>query len=172
MSRTRQIPSEPASSSQLELTEEHTNTSSAIPGPATLRLRAADEPAANRPEMNEGTSRRIRWSEDVIDNEGMGKKSSKAPSPNPRTPVLLIRTQIATAKRPAIEGRDTARLQGREKTMLLLVRGLHRTEKEEPADQVTERGKRNENQAQMPMRKCQRLQRAVKIFEIFRRPML
>ncbi|OJZ87919.1 hypothetical protein ASPFODRAFT_43532 [Aspergillus luchuensis CBS 106.47] len=77
MSRTRQIPSEPASSSQLELTEEHTNTSSAIPGPATLRLRAADEPAANRPEMNEGTSRRIRWSEDVIDNEGMGKKSSK-----------------------------------------------------------------------------------------------
>lgn len=77
MSRTRQIPSEPASSSQLELTEEHTETSSAVPVPATLRLRGADEPAANRLELNEGNSRRIRWSEDVIDNEGMGKKSSK-----------------------------------------------------------------------------------------------
>ncbi|GKZ82536.1 type 1 phosphatases regulator ypi1 [Aspergillus niger] len=76
MSRTRQIPSEPASSSQLELTE-HTETSSAVPVPATLRLRGADEPAANRLELNEGNSRRIRWSEDVIDNEGMGKKSSK-----------------------------------------------------------------------------------------------
>ncbi|EHA17713.1 hypothetical protein ASPNIDRAFT_38674 [Aspergillus niger ATCC 1015] len=43
----------------------------------TLRLRGADEPAANRLELNEGNSRRIRWSEDVIDNEGMGKKSSK-----------------------------------------------------------------------------------------------
>ncbi|OJJ74115.1 hypothetical protein ASPBRDRAFT_531359 [Aspergillus brasiliensis CBS 101740] len=77
MSRTRQIPSEAASSSQLELTEEHTNTSSAVPVPATLRLRAADGPAANGLELNESTSRRIRWGEDVIDNEGMGKKSSK-----------------------------------------------------------------------------------------------
>ena len=34
--------------------------------PRTLRLRA--EP---------GESRRIRWAEDVVDNEGMGKKSSK-----------------------------------------------------------------------------------------------
>ncbi|KAL4861612.1 hypothetical protein BDV12DRAFT_190963 [Aspergillus spectabilis] len=40
----------------------------------TLRLRAEERPSANR---DETPSRRIRWSEDVIDNEGMGKKSSK-----------------------------------------------------------------------------------------------
>ncbi|KAL5363044.1 phosphatase inhibitor-domain-containing protein [Aspergillus floccosus] len=47
----------------------------------TLRLRAEDTPAAtnNRDDADSGAgpSRRIRWSEDVVDNEGMGKKSSK-----------------------------------------------------------------------------------------------
>ncbi|KAI4729137.1 hypothetical protein E4T49_03060 [Aureobasidium sp. EXF-10728] len=38
-------------------------------GPTTLRLRAEAEPSERRP--------RIQWAEDVIDNEGMGKKSSK-----------------------------------------------------------------------------------------------
>lgn len=39
----------------------------------TLRLRAeAEEPSEQR---------RIQWAEDVIDNEGMGKKSSKGKSP-------------------------------------------------------------------------------------------
>jgi len=37
-------------------------------GPTTLRLRAEAEPSERR---------RIQWAEDVIDNEGMGKKSSK-----------------------------------------------------------------------------------------------
>ena len=37
-------------------------------GPTTLRLRAEAEPSEQR---------RIQWAEDVIDNEGMGKKSSK-----------------------------------------------------------------------------------------------
>ena len=37
-------------------------------GPTTLRLRAEAEPSEGR---------RIQWAEDVIDNEGMGKKSSK-----------------------------------------------------------------------------------------------
>lgn len=42
--------------------------------PGTLRLRA--EPATE--ERDDGsTRRRIQWAEDVIDNEGMGKKSSK-----------------------------------------------------------------------------------------------
>jgi hypothetical protein len=37
-------------------------------GPVTLRLRAEAEPSERR---------RIQWAEDVVDNEGMGKKSSK-----------------------------------------------------------------------------------------------
>ncbi|KAF9884987.1 hypothetical protein FE257_000810 [Aspergillus nanangensis] len=42
----------------------------------TLRLRAENEPAAAS-DLEDVSARRIRWSEDVIDNEGMGKKSSK-----------------------------------------------------------------------------------------------
>ncbi|KKK20010.1 hypothetical protein P175DRAFT_0473233 [Aspergillus ochraceoroseus IBT 24754] len=42
----------------------------------TLRLRAEDAPPPPV-SQDEAPSRRIRWSEDVIDNEGMGKKSSK-----------------------------------------------------------------------------------------------
>jgi hypothetical protein len=37
-------------------------------GPVTLRLRAEAEPSERRG---------IKWAEDVVDNEGMGKKSSK-----------------------------------------------------------------------------------------------
>ncbi|KAJ5935859.1 Type 1 phosphatases regulator ypi1 [Penicillium verhagenii] len=40
----------------------------------TLRLRGEDAPSVT-PEPS--SSRRIRWSEDVVDNEGMGRKSSK-----------------------------------------------------------------------------------------------
>ncbi|KAL4788842.1 phosphatase inhibitor-domain-containing protein [Aspergillus venezuelensis] len=40
----------------------------------TLRLRAEDETPSGQ---DEAPARRIRWSEDVVDNEGMGKKSSK-----------------------------------------------------------------------------------------------
>lgn len=39
------------------------------PGPTTLRLRAEPAEPSER--------RRIQWAEDVVDNEGMGKKSSK-----------------------------------------------------------------------------------------------
>ncbi|GAM89675.1 hypothetical protein ANO11243_077140 [Dothideomycetidae sp. 11243] len=52
-----------------------TTTTSTIDGPSiqingpTLRLRAESSEATQ--------SRRIQWAEDVIDNEGMGKKSSK-----------------------------------------------------------------------------------------------
>ncbi|KAL2872236.1 PPP1R11/YPI1 family protein [Aspergillus lucknowensis] len=40
----------------------------------TLRLRAADAPSAGH---EASQARHIRWSENVVDNEGMGKKSSK-----------------------------------------------------------------------------------------------
>ncbi|KAL4947663.1 phosphatase inhibitor-domain-containing protein [Aspergillus filifer] len=40
----------------------------------TLRLRAEDQTPAGH---DEAPARHIRWSEDVVDNEGMGKKSSK-----------------------------------------------------------------------------------------------
>ncbi|KAJ6088279.1 hypothetical protein N7486_009540 [Penicillium sp. IBT 16267x] len=51
-----------------------TQTSQDLSLPGTLRLRGEDAPNVT-PEPS--GSRRIRWSEDVVDNEGMGKKSSK-----------------------------------------------------------------------------------------------
>ena len=46
-------------------------TNSSDSGPATLHLRAAE------PAHSSDGRRRIQWAEDVVDNEGMGKKSSK-----------------------------------------------------------------------------------------------
>ncbi|PYI04841.1 type 1 phosphatases regulator ypi1 [Aspergillus sclerotiicarbonarius CBS 121057] len=77
MSRTRQVLSEAASSSQIQSTEGHPNDSSAVLVSTTLRLRAGNAPSTRAINQDESTSRHIRWSEDVIDNEGMGKKSSK-----------------------------------------------------------------------------------------------
>lgn len=52
-----------------------TNTGEEPPS-ATLRLRA--EPVQDQSSQSSSEDgRRIRWSDDVIDNEGMGKKSSK-----------------------------------------------------------------------------------------------
>ncbi|KAJ5667543.1 Type 1 phosphatases regulator ypi1 [Penicillium longicatenatum] len=51
-----------------------TQTSQNLSLSGTLRLRGEDAPSVS-PEPS--SSRRIRWSEDVVDNEGMGKKSSK-----------------------------------------------------------------------------------------------
>ncbi|KAI1745478.1 phosphatase inhibitor-domain-containing protein [Xylaria scruposa] len=54
-----QVPS--ASVTQVE------STASAQPPPRILRLRGAHPPSANR----------VQWADDVVDNEGMGRKSSK-----------------------------------------------------------------------------------------------
>ncbi|KAJ6004076.1 hypothetical protein N7522_005721 [Penicillium canescens] len=70
MSRTRQ-----PMSNVLQTTTESSRDSSTARVPATLRLRAEEAPTNTREETS--ASRRIRWSEDVVDNEGMGKKSSK-----------------------------------------------------------------------------------------------
>ncbi|KAJ5112968.1 Type 1 phosphatases regulator ypi1 [Penicillium angulare] len=69
MSQTRQ-PGNP----RLQTTTETSRESSTVRLPTTLRLRG--EESSNAP-AEPSTSRRIRWSEDVVDNEGMGKKSSK-----------------------------------------------------------------------------------------------
>lgn len=71
MSRTRQ----PMGSNLFQTTTESPQDSSTAHIPPTLRLRAEEAPT----DASEATSssRRIRWSEDVVDNEGMGKKSSK-----------------------------------------------------------------------------------------------
>ncbi|KAJ6142588.1 hypothetical protein N7471_002041 [Penicillium samsonianum] len=71
MSRTRQ----PMGSNSFQTTTESSQDSSTARIPTTLRLRAEEAPT----DTSEATSssRRIRWSEDVVDNEGMGKKSSK-----------------------------------------------------------------------------------------------
>lgn len=42
---------------------------------ATLRLRGAHDPAESRRQGRRGPT--IRWAEDVVDNEGLGRKSSK-----------------------------------------------------------------------------------------------
>lgn len=70
MSQTRQ----PRASNSLQTTTESRDPS-ITRLPVTLRLRAEEVPADTREEPS--SSRRIRWSEDVVDNEGMGKKSSK-----------------------------------------------------------------------------------------------
>ncbi|CAG8033721.1 unnamed protein product [Penicillium salamii] len=62
MSRTRQ-PHNPQTTTE--------SREESVPISTTLRLRAEEAPEAT------SSSRRIRWSEDVVDNEGMGKKSSK-----------------------------------------------------------------------------------------------
>ncbi|KOS40084.1 hypothetical protein ACN38_g9074 [Penicillium nordicum] len=69
MSRTRQ----PTGSNTLRTaTESSQDSTTHIP---TLRLRAEETPTDTSETTS--SSRRIRWSEDVVDNEGMGKKSSK-----------------------------------------------------------------------------------------------
>ncbi|KAL4946182.1 hypothetical protein BDV06DRAFT_151673 [Aspergillus oleicola] len=75
MSQNRQMFSQTSTSSSrvssVSRVQEDTSNSH-ISG--TLRLRAEGEASAG----DNGTpARRIRWSEDVVDNEGMGKKSSK-----------------------------------------------------------------------------------------------
>ncbi|KAL4877242.1 phosphatase inhibitor-domain-containing protein [Aspergillus karnatakaensis] len=75
MSHSRQITSQrstPSSRiSSVSRVQEDTSNSQVT---GTLRLRAEEDTQAIR---DESSTRRIRWSEDVIDNEGMGKKSSK-----------------------------------------------------------------------------------------------
>ncbi|KAL4785065.1 phosphatase inhibitor-domain-containing protein [Aspergillus varians] len=71
MSHSRQIISQnSASSSRVSSVSRVQNDTSA----GTLRLRAEDDASTSR---DETPARHIRWSDDVIDNEGMGKKSSK-----------------------------------------------------------------------------------------------
>ncbi|KAL2815454.1 phosphatase inhibitor-domain-containing protein [Aspergillus cavernicola] len=75
MSHSRHIISQTSASSSrvssVSRVEEDTSNARVT---GTLRLRAEGDPSVSR---NEPPARHIRWSEDVIDNEGMGKKSSK-----------------------------------------------------------------------------------------------
>lgn len=77
MSRTRQIPPSAASRSQLQTIHPASSEASTIDISGTLRLRGDDSARASSRNQEEPPTRHIRWSEDVIDNEGMGKKSSK-----------------------------------------------------------------------------------------------
>ncbi|KOC17481.1 ppp1r11-prov protein [Aspergillus flavus AF70] len=75
MSRSRQIA--PSGTSQVESVPQEPNNTSTVRVPGTLRLRAENEPTVESNTEGRGLHRHIRWSEDVIDNEGMGKRSSK-----------------------------------------------------------------------------------------------
>lgn len=77
MSRTRQILPSTASHSQLETVSPALGESSAIRISGTLRLRGEGNALVSNTNQEEPSTRHIRWSEDVVDNEGMGKKSSK-----------------------------------------------------------------------------------------------
>lgn len=89
MSRTRQpVNLQPQSATETETSRE----SSTFRLTGTLRLRAEDTPDTT---AEPSPSRRIRWSEDVVDNEGMGKKSSKGkkqPSLSPPITTHLTTT--------------------------------------------------------------------------------
>ncbi|KAE8379477.1 type 1 phosphatases regulator ypi1 [Aspergillus bertholletiae] len=75
MSRSRQIA--PSGTSRVESVPQQPNNTSTVQVPGTLRLRAENEPTVESNTEGGGLRRHIRWSEDVIDNEGMGKRSSK-----------------------------------------------------------------------------------------------
>lgn len=85
MSRSLQTPmGGPSSGSQTE-SNPRQPTDSSVHTQGTLRLRAENDVPVRGNDQDGSTSRRIRWSEDVVDNEGMGKKSSKgACSSSPR----------------------------------------------------------------------------------------
>lgn len=84
MSRTRQVPSPAASGSQVLQDPENQST---VQSSGTLRLRGENNVA---PPGISNTGRHIRWSNDVVDNEGMGKKSSKGKWAAPPKKKLLI----------------------------------------------------------------------------------
>lgn len=79
MSRTRQVPSNTASSSHIQLLSpavpQENHSTVRISG--TLRLRAENDSIATDHIEGARPGRHIRWTEDVVDNEGLGKKSSK-----------------------------------------------------------------------------------------------
>jgi protein phosphatase 1 regulatory subunit 11 len=77
MSRSRQIAPSGTSGSRVESLPQQPGAPSTIHVSGTLRLRAENEPTVEETTEDMGSHRHIRWSEDVIDNEGMGKKSSK-----------------------------------------------------------------------------------------------
>ncbi|OJJ38569.1 hypothetical protein ASPWEDRAFT_94891, partial [Aspergillus wentii DTO 134E9] len=73
----RQTLQSAAPSSQIQSTTDAEDPSSNVRVSGTLRLRGEDVPDTTENNQDRASNRRIRWSEDVVDNEGMGKKSSK-----------------------------------------------------------------------------------------------
>lgn len=86
MSQTRQATSNPAFAST-RITSQTTSDSSHSHSSGLLRLRGEDTPNADE---DIASARHIRWSEDVIDNEGKGKKSSKGEMPLKVTHSLIL----------------------------------------------------------------------------------
>ncbi|BCS25587.1 PPP1R11/YPI1 family protein [Aspergillus puulaauensis] len=75
MSHGRQhISQNPTSSSRVSSVSRVQDNTSNIQVTGTLRLRAEGDTSDTR---DQTPARHIRWSQDVVDNEGMGKKSSK-----------------------------------------------------------------------------------------------
>ncbi|KAI9671800.1 MAG: hypothetical protein M1831_003328 [Alyxoria varia] len=73
MQTSRRSAATPAASATTTTTASDPSNPDNIPAGPTLRLRGADSNTRERGERN----RRVQWAEDVVDNEGMGKKKSK-----------------------------------------------------------------------------------------------
>lgn len=92
MSQTRHISPRAQSHSQLQ-TVPAAGDSSTDRLPRTLRLRAEDNRTAPQTNQRGRSTRRIKWSEDVVDNEGMGKKSSKG-----QTTLTSLRSRTKSSR--------------------------------------------------------------------------
>ncbi|KAL1967493.1 hypothetical protein VTN77DRAFT_3008 [Rasamsonia byssochlamydoides] len=77
MSQTRQRHPNLTVGSQVDTTTESREGTSSTLIRGTLRLRGESATDSEQTGEQRPSTRRIRWSEDVVNNEGMGKKSSK-----------------------------------------------------------------------------------------------
>jgi protein phosphatase 1 regulatory subunit 11 len=82
MSRTRAPNPQRANTTRTETTADGQPPSSNFRITGTLRLRADRTETETGLDTDTAEERHIRWAEDVVDNEGQGKKSSKGGRPH------------------------------------------------------------------------------------------
>ena len=86
-----------------------TQTQTSIPAEAdveqtaVLRLRGEHEP---------GTTRTIHWAEDVVDNEGLGRKSSKGTYVRPYVSMYEVASSKPGVREPCMQGSARVKWRG------------------------------------------------------------
>ncbi|OJJ63245.1 hypothetical protein ASPSYDRAFT_139843 [Aspergillus sydowii CBS 593.65] len=169
MSHGRQLTSQnPTSNSRVSSISRVQDNTSNIQVTGTLRLRAEDDASDAR---DETPTRHIRWRQDVVDNEGMGKKSSKGTNrdtPQPMTGLLekVVQNQNPRNQNHPIRtatglGLRSLRRTADGITMTRAVPRSHRKELEPPVSMAaTARNANEESLVQMPTKRCQNIRRA------------